>query len=56
MVDVARHSDNHRTTVAHFLNCGKWDDELLEKAVKQIVIDTIYWKSKRTGETGIMYY
>ncbi len=27
-VNFANHSDNHRTTLAHFLNKGKWNDGL----------------------------
>jgi len=29
-VDFARNSPHHRTTIAHFLNHGKWDEEKLE--------------------------
>ncbi len=29
-VDIARHSARHRTTIAHFLNHGKWNDGKLE--------------------------
>ncbi|RHG14604.1 transposase, partial [Mediterraneibacter gnavus] len=27
--DFAKNSSCHRTTIAHFLNSGKWDDSLL---------------------------
>ena len=27
--DFAKNSSYHRTTIAHFLNSGKWDDSLL---------------------------
>ena len=30
-IDFAKNSDYHRTTIAHFLNHGKWDDEKLQK-------------------------
>ena len=33
-VDFARNSPHYRTTIAHFLNHGKWDDEKLENIVK----------------------
>ena len=49
-VDYAKHSDNHRTTLAHFLNKGKWNEKLLEQIIKEIVINTIYLESKRSGK------
>lgn len=33
-VDFARASDCHRTTVAHFLNKGKWDSDKLRNTLK----------------------
>ena len=33
--DFAKNSSCHRTTIAHFLNSGKWDDSLLS--------DTLNW-------------
>ena len=48
-VDFERQSDCHRTTIGHFLNKGKWDESVIENAVKQSVIDIIYQESKRTG-------
>ena len=48
-VDFERQSDCHRTTIGHFLNKGKWDESIIENAVKQSVIDIIYQESKRTG-------
>jgi len=48
--NFASHSDNHRTTVAHFLNKGKWDESLLEQAIKDIVVNTIYKESQRSGK------
>ena len=49
-VDMARSSNIHRTTAAHFLNKGKWDDALLQDAIKATVIENIYEHSKRTGK------
>ena len=48
-VDMARHSDNHRTAIAHFLNKGKWDEKPLEQALKAAVIKIIYEESRKTG-------
>ena len=49
-VDFERQSDCHRTTIGHFLNKGKWEESIIENAVKQSVIDIIYEESKRTGK------
>lgn len=49
-VNFERNSDNHRTTVAHFLNEGKWDSDFLEAALKQAVINIIYSESERSGK------
>ncbi len=49
-VNFARESDCHRTTVAYFLNHGKWNDNLLDDAIKQTVISIIYSEAKRTGK------
>ncbi len=48
-VDVARYSASHRTTIAHFLNHGKWNDGKLEEILKAAVVRVIYGKSERTG-------
>ena len=47
--DFAKNSFCHRTTIAHFLNSGKWDDSLLSDALKQAVIEIIYSEAARTG-------
>ena len=47
--DFAKNSFCHRTTIAHFLNSGKWDDSLLSDALKQPVIEIIYSEAARTG-------
>ena len=47
-VNFEKHSLCHRTTIAHFLNSGKWDDTRLENILKQAVIDIIYAASKCT--------
>ena len=49
-VDFENHSDHHRTTVAHFLNKGKWDETIVEDILKKKVISIIYEESKRTGK------
>ena len=47
--DFAKNSSCHRTTIAHFLNSGKWNDPLLSDALKQAVIEIIYSEAARTG-------
>ena len=47
--DFAKNSSCHRTTIAHFLNSGKWNDPLLSDALKQPVIEIIYSEAARTG-------
>lgn len=49
-IDFAKNSDCHRTTVAHFLNHGKWDDHKLQKILKKTVIDIIYQEARRSGK------
>ncbi len=46
----AKSSICHRTTIAHFLNSGKWDESLLSDTLKQLVIDIIYSEAARTGK------
>ena len=48
-IDFAQASQNHRTTVAHFLNRGKWNDSALEDILKSSVLETIYQESKQSG-------
>ncbi len=48
--DFAKNSSCHRTTIAHFLNLGKWDDLLLSDALKRSVIEIIYSEAARTGK------
>ena len=49
ITDFAKSSSCHRTTIAHFLNSGKWNDSLLSDALKQAVIEIIYSEAARTG-------
>ena len=48
--DFAKNSSCHRTTIAHFLNSGKWDDSLLSNTLKRSVIEIIYLEAARTGK------
>ena len=48
--DFAKNSSCHRTTIAHFLNSGKWDDSLLSDTLKCSVIEIIYSEAARTGK------
>ena len=49
-VDFERCSPHHRTTLAYFLNHGKWNDSSLESLLKKLVISRIYEESKRSGQ------
>lgn len=48
--DFVKNSSYHRTTIAHFLNSGKWDDLLLADTLKCSVIEIIYSEALRTGK------
>lgn len=48
-VDFEKCSSCHRTSIAYFLNHGKWDDDLLESIIKQTVISIIYQEARKTG-------
>ena len=49
--DFAKNSSCHRTTIAHFLNSGKWDDSLLSNTLKRSVIEIIYSEAAHTGKS-----
>lgn len=49
-IDFEKCSSCHRTTVAHFLNHGKWDDGKLQDILKQSVVDLIYHEASLTGK------
>ena len=49
-VDFDRYSPCHRTTVAHFLNKGKWDDVRLEDMLRSTVVQLIYREAQRSGK------
>ena len=49
-VQMEKCSEKHRTTIAHFLNQGKWDEGILERCIKTEVIRKIYGESRRTGK------
>jgi len=49
-VDFARYSDRHRTSLAHFLNKGKWDSAALEKNLRESVIEKVYQHSRETNQ------
>ncbi len=46
-------SEKHRTTLAHFLNHGCWEDDVLEQILKERVVQTIYEEAERTGKPVI---
>lgn len=49
-VDFARVSFSHRTTIAHFLNHGKWDSDTLQDILKESIINVIYQEAMRSGK------
>lgn len=49
-VDFEKYSSCHRTTIAHFLNNGKWNDCKLQDVMKSAVIDVIYGEAVRSGK------
>lgn len=49
-VNFEKYSPCHRTTIAHFLNHGKWNDSALEDTLKASVVQTIYAESVRSGK------
>ena len=49
-IDFEKYSPCHRTTVAHFLNKGKWDDTKLEDILKSTVIQFIYKEAQQSGK------
>lgn len=44
------YSPCHRTTIAHFLNHGKWDDRTLESILKSAVLQVIYGEAYRSSK------
>ncbi len=40
----------HRTTITHFLNHSRWEDDVLEQILKERVVQTIYEEAERTGK------
>ena len=52
---MSAESERHRTTIAHFLNRGKWDDDALERAIKQYVIQHNLFRSGAHREAGFLY-
>ena len=47
---MAEVSPCHRTTIAHFLNKGRWDSQWLEDWVKDAVVHIIYAEAESTGK------
>lgn len=54
-IDFAQVSHHHRTTIAYFLNHGKWNDLNLQDTLKSSVIQIIYQKSQRSGQPIFLY-
>lgn len=49
-VDMASHSDRHRTSISRFLRGDRWDAAPLKSAIKKLVIQTIYEESEISGQ------
>ena len=49
-IDFERYSPYHRTTVAHFLNKGKWNDAKLEDILKNTIIQFLYKEAQLSGK------
>lgn len=49
-MNFARYSDRQRTSLAHFLNKGKWDSAALEKDLRESVIEKVYQHSRETNQ------
>ena len=50
IVNMKYFSEKHRTSVAHFLNDGKWDSLEVERLFKKQVVDAVYRESRKSGE------
>ena len=48
-IQFERSSPCHRTTIAHFLNAGKWNSDSLESTLKARVIKLIYEEARKSG-------
>lgn len=53
--DFAQNSSCYRTTIAHFLHSGKWDDTLLENALKSSVVEIIYSEATAHQKACFLY-
>ena len=49
-VDMEKCSDKHRTSISRFLHNDQWNASSLEKAMKELVIHTIYEEAERSGK------
>ena len=49
-VNIALHSDHHRTNISRFLRKENWNDTPLTAAMKALVISIIYDESRRSGK------
>ena len=49
-VDFSQYSDRHRTSLAHFLNNGKWNSAALGTNLRQSVVETVYQHSRKINQ------
>ena len=47
---MARFSQNHRTSISHFLSNGKWDSEKLREVLRERVCEHIKHMAKKEGQ------
>ena len=50
VINFARYSSQHRTTIAHFLNHGTWDSLHFQQILKDSVVKTIYQEALSSGK------
>lgn len=49
-VNFALTSNSHRTTIAHFLNDGKWDDDQLQSVLKASIVEILYSEARKSKQ------
>lgn len=53
-INFEANSNNHRTTIAHFLNNGKWNSQKLENCLKNSVLSVIYNEAEKVLNLSIV--
>ena len=47
-IDFSRADSSHKSTIAHFLNDGKWNSDKLQDILKESIIHVIYQEAVRS--------